>query len=118
MVGCTNFSRFPSYVNSVNNVHEISNFSMDTWHEQLGHPSSHVLSQVLPKYKIHVSIQSKLNFCSACKIGKSHTLTFPLSNLHSTKPLSLVHSDISALLLYHLDKVIGVMGFLHKLRYN
>lgn len=39
-------------------------------------------------------MNEKPSFCSACKIGKAHTLPFPLSQSHTLQPLELIYSDL------------------------
>ena len=81
-------------VNTVNNVQTQKSVSIDIWHQRLGHPSSQVLSQVVSSCNLPIVMKSKLPFCTACKLGKSHALPFPLSDSQCTKPLELIHSDL------------------------
>ena len=81
-------------VNTVNNVQTQKSVSIDIWHQRLGHPSSRVLSQVVSSCNLPIVMKSKLPFCTACKLGKSHALPFPLSDSQCTKPLELIHSNL------------------------
>lgn len=83
-----------SNVSTVKNSPSQSNkCDVNTWHKRLGHPSSKVLSKVLNSDNVNVQMH-KLDFCSACPVGKMHQFPFSASNSHSSYPFDLVHSDI------------------------
>jgi len=63
------------------------------WHDQLGHPSIHVLRLVLNKIGLPCSIND-LSFCDACKIGKLSQLLLSRHDIIVTAPLELVYSDL------------------------
>ncbi|KAL4376288.1 hypothetical protein GQ457_02G028470 [Hibiscus cannabinus] len=65
-----------------------------SWHDRLGHPSSHVLhllQDVLPNYLCNKSDNS---LCQVCPLAKQRHLSFPKSSIHSQHPFELVHCDI------------------------
>ena len=82
-------------VNSDLSVTTSSSFSVfDLWHKRLGHPTSKIVTQILNDNKIPFSTKSSSSICSACQLGKSHNLPFPISQIVYTKPLQLVVSDL------------------------
>jgi hypothetical protein len=69
----------------------------EVWHKRLGHPNfvilSHMLNSGLLGNKEQVS--KNLSFdCSACKLGKSKTLSFSYHGSRATKCFDIVHSDV------------------------
>ena len=79
-------SDFPETTNSSFHV-------FDLWHKMLGHPTSKIVTQILNDNKIPFSTKSGSSIYSACQLGKSHNLPFPISQTVYTKPLQLVVSD-------------------------
>ena len=66
-----------------------------TWHSRLGHPSTAVLDVLCRSNKLSIMTPSnKLDFCSACPLGKATQLPFSISHRQSMVPLALIHSDV------------------------
>ncbi|PKU60283.1 Retrovirus-related Pol polyprotein from transposon TNT 1-94 [Dendrobium catenatum] len=65
----------------------------DLWHRRLGHPSARILHSLANTVK-HISISFKQSTCNACCMAKSHRLPTISSNSVTSKPFSLVHSDV------------------------
>ena len=80
-------SDFPETTNSSFHVFYL-------WHKRLGHPASKIVTQILNDNKIPFSTKFGSSICSACQLGKSHNLSFPISQTVYTKPLQLVVSDL------------------------
>ena len=99
-------------VNTVNNVQTQKSVSLDIWHQRLGHPSSRVLSQVVSSCNLHVIMKSKLPFCIACKLGKSHALPIFYLILNVPNLWNWFIQTYGDLLLFHLTMVIVSMLFL------
>ena len=64
---------------------------------RLGHPHSKTLMSL---FNSGLLLDNKVSFkdvsfnCSSCKMGKSKTLPFPMSNCLSLKYFDLLHSDV------------------------
>jgi len=67
---------------------------LEIWHRRLGHPSNHVMNQVLKPCNKVIKSNEIHTFCESCKFGKSHALPFNLSLSHVSNPLDLVHIDV------------------------
>lgn len=68
--------------------------SNSIWHSRLGHPSSHILQNLVSRNKLPIKGVVTSELCHSCPMGKSHKLPFPLSVSRSSSPLQLVHSDV------------------------
>ena len=67
----------------------------DTWHSRLGHPSSVILDSLFHSNKLSIKGPSnKIEFCSACQLGKAKKLPFLESSHQSFVPLALIRSDV------------------------
>ena len=65
------------------------------WHSRLGHPSTVVLDILCRFNKLSIITHSnKLDFFSACQLGKAKQLLFSVSHRQSMVPLTLIHSDV------------------------
>ena len=71
-----------------------SNNKSEIWlhHFRLGHPSFILLKSMFPSLFKNEDVSSF--HCDTCEIAKHHRLSFPLSNTRSTRPFSLIHTDI------------------------
>ena len=73
---------------------EVNNY--DLWHQRLGHPASQTMRHVSHATDgldlLHVPTTPPI--CSDCQIGKMPTRSFPSSDKHETKPLSMVHCNL------------------------
>ena len=67
--------------------------TLTTWHHRLGHPSGARVSRVLSTFELPY-FGTKVYFCEACQLGKSHKLPFYSSISKSTTLLELIHSDV------------------------
>jgi hypothetical protein len=69
---------------------------LSTWHNRLGHPSLHILQQLLKNLFIPISSVNLKSFsCESCLCNNnSHQLPFGTSTLTSQYPLDLVYSDV------------------------
>ena len=67
----------------------------DTWHSRLGHPSSVTLDSLFHSNKLSIKGPSnKIEFCSACQLGKAKKLSFLEFSRQSSVLLTLIHSDV------------------------
>ena len=57
------------------------NSLVNLWHNRLGHPNHTVLHKILTSLDLHISTPSSSPFYDACKYGKLHRNSFPLSPL-------------------------------------
>ena len=68
----------------------------DLWHQHLGHPAPQTMQHVSHTTdgldSLHVPTTPLI--CSDCQIGKMPSQSFPPSNKHEEKPLSMVHCDL------------------------
>ena len=59
---------------------------------RLGHPPFSLLKTMFPSLFKNVNV---IDFhCDTCELAKHHRVSFPLSNSRSSKPFSLIHTDI------------------------
>lgn len=69
--------------------------SVDVWHARLGHPSLHIVQQILSRFGLpSLSNKGPYQVCEACAMSKSHKLPFVSSHSKSTGPLDLIFSDV------------------------
>jgi hypothetical protein len=67
----------------------------DTWHSRLGHPANSVFDSLFHSNKLYVNGPSnKVDFCSACQLGKAKKQPFPASGCQLSVSLALIHSDV------------------------
>jgi len=67
----------------------------DTWHSKLWHPATSVFDNLFHSNKLYVTSPSnKVDFCSACQLGKAKKLPFPASSRQSSIPLALINSNV------------------------
>jgi hypothetical protein len=65
------------------------------WHWQLGHPQPKVVHFLHKNNRISVASWNKNNsICDSCQIGKACRLPFISTRDCSTKPISIIHSDL------------------------
>ncbi|KAL4363042.1 hypothetical protein GQ457_04G026360 [Hibiscus cannabinus] len=65
-----------------------------SWHDRLGHPSSHVLRLLQDVLPDSLCNKSDNSLCQICPLAKQRHLSFPTSSIHSQHPFELVHCDI------------------------
>lgn len=67
---------------------------LTTWHNRLGHASFSITRKALDR--CHVSYLDDVNntLCTACMMGKSHKLPFPISESNASVPFQVIHSDL------------------------
>jgi hypothetical protein len=69
--------------------------SINVWHSRLGHPSFHLVKEVVRKNNLLCSQESIIGtVCDACQQAKSHQLPYPISTSISEFPLQSVHTDV------------------------
>ncbi|KAL6329336.1 hypothetical protein AAG906_017640 [Vitis piasezkii] len=91
LAGCKTFHKSLTCLSTTIGVRA----NADTWHSRLGHPSSVIFNSLFHSNKLSVKGSStKLEFCSACQLGKAKQLPFPESSRQSSVPLALIHSDV------------------------
>nr|KYP51610.1 Retrovirus-related Pol polyprotein from transposon TNT 1-94 [Cajanus cajan] len=61
-------------------------------HKRLGHPSFNLIKSLFPHLFTRESIES-FN-CDICQLSKHHCASYPISNIKSTSPFDLIHSDV------------------------
>ena len=65
------------------------------WHQRLGHPTFHILKQIVSKNKLDFSSSLSNNFsCNAYLSNKIHKLSFSKSTIVSSQPLETIFSDV------------------------
>ena len=69
--------------------------SSSQWHHRLGHPSNNVVESVVRSNKLPCSSSHDTFVCDACQRAKSHQLPYNNSSRVSSKPLELIHTDVS-----------------------
>jgi len=82
------------YMSSVSQVPLSCHVSLlpTLWHQRLGHPSVarlKLLSSFIPSMSVSFD-----NHCRVCPMAKQTRSSFPLSNISTTAPFSLLHCDI------------------------
>lgn len=60
---------------------------------RLGHPAAKVLDFLVKACNLPINLNESSQFCESCQFGKSHALTFPLSNSRAMNRLDLIHID-------------------------
>ena len=99
------FSTSSPVVNSCNTTSITScpscnkNSLVNLWHNHLGHPNLTVVHKILTSLELHISTPSSSPFCDACKYGKVHHNSFPLSQLKPRNLLKLYTQMYGGLLL-------------------
>jgi hypothetical protein len=69
--------------------------TLHQWHSHLGHPSLHVIEQLVKNNSLLYSNESSTkSVCDACQQAKSHQLPYPVSTSISSKPLELIFSVV------------------------
>lgn len=61
------------------------------WHKRMGHPSFSYLQRMFPH--LHLN-KSTIPHCDICEFAKHHRPTFTPSIYKSTRPFSIIHSDV------------------------
>jgi hypothetical protein len=91
LAGCQNSLQNLTCLSATVGVRATAN----TWHSRLGHHATFVFDNLFHSNKLYVSGPSnKVDFCSACQLGKAKKLPFPASSRQSSVPLALIHSDV------------------------
>lgn len=70
-----------------------SSSAVSLWHQRLGHPGQHVLSQILDRFDFNCN-KSEAHSCSSCRLGKHVRLPFSASETYTYFPFQLLHSDV------------------------
>ena len=69
--------------------------NVDIWHSRRGHPSKVILDNLFHLNKLYVKgTSNKLEFYSACQLGKAKQLPFLESSRQSFVPLALIYYDV------------------------
>jgi hypothetical protein len=68
-------------------------FSVDPWHQRLGHPGSDVLQKVLQNFDFHYN-KSELHSCHSCRLRKHVWLPFSNSVSRTYFPFQIIHADV------------------------
>ena len=75
----------------------VVNQKNEIWHKRIGHPNSVVLSHLINSgllgNKDKFSSQFSID-CSACKLGKSKSLSFPSHGSCAENCFDIIHSDV------------------------
>jgi transposase InsO family protein len=66
------------------------------WHFRLGHPAYDLVSRIVKNFDLPLSLKNmnKDVICISCQQGKRKRLPFTPSQLVSTQPLQLIHTDV------------------------
>lgn len=67
--------------------------SFSVWHHRLDHPRLKTVNKIVSNHSLSVDNKSSI-FCHACKVSKSHKLSFSPSSTIYTEPLQLIVSDL------------------------
>jgi hypothetical protein len=90
---------YPLPLSAINLRHLILNvtrFSIDHWHNHLGHPTRDIVIRIIRENKLScASLDSPASsICDPCLGTKACQLPYSLSSSCSTAPLELIHSDV------------------------
>ena len=65
---------------------------LQLWHFRMGHPNSQYLRHLFPSLFLN---KKPVEFqCEFCEFAKHHRSSFPSSNYKSSKPFTMIHSDL------------------------
>ena len=69
--------------------------TLSKWHQRLGHPTFHILKQIVSQNNLDFSYSLSNNFsCNACLSNKSHKLSFSQSIIVSSQPIETIFSNV------------------------
>jgi hypothetical protein len=70
--------------------------NLSGWHSRLGHSSHVIVSHIIQKHHLPIENGDFNNkvICDSCQLGKITRLPFSASNIISSHPLELIHSDV------------------------
>jgi hypothetical protein len=88
---------FPSSASKLRKlIFSVTRFSVDHWHNHLGHPARDIFIHIIRENKLPcVSLDSaSTSICDPCLRAKARQLPYSLSSSHTTAPLELIHSDV------------------------
>jgi histone deacetylase 1/2 len=90
----TNLNSLPlnSYAN--NTATSLGTTTYSLWHNRLGHPHYEALKVALTACNTSIPIQSKLDFCASCCLGKIHRLPSTASTAIYHAPFDLNFADV------------------------
>jgi len=75
----------------------VAPLTLQLWHERLNHRALDAVECAVPHVE-GLTIESKArpeHHCPACAAGKQHRDPFPASSSRASRPLELVHTDLS-----------------------
>jgi hypothetical protein len=77
-------------------IFNVTRFSIDHWHNLLGHPTCDIIIRIIRENKLPcASLNSaSTSICDPCLHAKAHQLPYSLSSSHATAPLELIHCDV------------------------
>jgi hypothetical protein len=77
-------------------IFSVTRFSIDHWHNCLGHPTHDIIIRIIRENKLSYASLDSLSssICDPCLRAKTRHLPYSLSSSHATTPLELIHSDV------------------------
>jgi hypothetical protein len=82
-------------MSTIKQVFSVNKVSRDQWHSRLGHPATPIVQHILHRHELPSVVSvNKAAVCDAYQQGKSHQLSFPLSNRVTSSPLEIIYSDV------------------------
>ena len=78
-------------------VAAVAPLTLQLWHERLNHRALDAVERAVQHVE-GLTIDSKArpqHHCPACAVGKQHRDPFPASSSHASRPLELVHTNLS-----------------------
>ncbi|MCH87925.1 retrovirus-related Pol polyprotein from transposon TNT 1-94, partial [Trifolium medium] len=81
-----------SFANNTANSLGTTTYSL--WHNRLGHPHYEALKAALNACNTSIPVQSKLDFCASCCLGKIHRLPSTTSTTVYHAPFDLMFADV------------------------
>jgi hypothetical protein len=84
---------YPLHLPQHQSFHAFKAMSIELWHQRLGHPGTHTLSQALKSFDFSCNKIGD-HSCQSCHLGKHVRLPFISSETQTRFPFQLVHSDV------------------------
>jgi hypothetical protein len=79
-----------------NLIFNVTRFSIDHWHNHLGHPACDIVIRVIRDNRLSCASLDSMSssICGPCLRAKAHQLPYSLSLSRASAPLELIHCDV------------------------
>jgi hypothetical protein len=87
----------PSFASKLRKlIFNVTRFSVDHWHNRLGHPARDIVVRVIRENKLPCASLDTISHsvCDPCLRAKARQLPYSVSSSRATAPLELTHSDV------------------------